>query len=31
MPGLVNAHGHVNINTDVTDQSKEDQLAQRLN
>ena len=30
MPGLVNAHGHVNINTDVTDQSKDDQLAQRL-
>jgi imidazolonepropionase-like amidohydrolase len=30
MPGMVNAHGHVNINTNVTDQSKPDQLAQRL-
>jgi imidazolonepropionase-like amidohydrolase len=30
MPGLVNAHDHVNINTDVKDQSKEDQLTQRL-
>ena len=30
MPGMVNAHGHVNINTNVTDQSKADQLAQRL-
>jgi imidazolonepropionase-like amidohydrolase len=30
MPGMVNAHGHVNINFNVTDQSKADQLAQRL-